>query len=106
MRCLFAVFFGTIFGGALVFVAFQYHVIREDDDFLIVPKRQASLTDSYVDVRGWDADEWNSHPVLSKAVTDYGRSDLVKRTLTRGLFDNLFRSFDTSDHKDSTSRQQ
>ena len=80
MRRLIAIVFGMLLGGAIVFVAFKYHVVRAaEKEFLFVPKQQASLVDAYVDIRQWDATQWDKHPELVAALTRYGRPELVKR---------------------------
>jgi len=95
MRRLFALLFGMLLGGALVFTAFRYHLVRAGEkEFLLVPKQQADLADAYVDVRGWDAAEWQKHPKLAEALTRYGRADLVKRPVD-GWLQDLWRSWGT-----------
>ena len=98
MRRLMAAVFGMILGGGLVYFAFQYHLVRTEDEVLVVPKREASLVDPYADVRRWRAADWNQHPELVDALVKYGRSDLVLQSETDGLFHDLFRKLDDSRH--------
>ena len=94
MRRLFALLFGMLLGGALVFTAFRYYLVRAGEkEFLLVPKQQAELTDAYVDVRKWDAAEWQKHPKLAEALTRYGRPDLIKRPVD-GWLEDLWRSLE------------
>ena len=68
LRRLFALGFGMILGGILVFSAFQYHLVRTDRGFFFIKKRQTTLDDAYVDIRKWEGKEWKSHPTLVEAV--------------------------------------
>src|SRR5262245_29356123 len=100
MRRLMALLTGIALGGATVYTAFQYHVVRTDKNFVVVPKERSDWHQAYVDVRGWTFREWEQHPVLVKNLTAAGHADLVARSaagdLFRGLFDFGDRGKETS----------
>ncbi|MGQ0636362.1 MAG: hypothetical protein ACT4QC_17255 [Planctomycetaceae bacterium] len=93
MRRLFTWLIGVALGGGLVFAAFQFHLVRTDQKFLLVPKRQADWRDPYVDVRAWTFREWGEHPRLSENLIASGHGDIVTRSATDQFFRGLFDSF-------------
>jgi hypothetical protein len=93
MRRLIALLFGVAIGGGCVFAAFQYHVVRTQDKWLVVRKQRADWRDAYVDVRGWTYREWGAHRALSNDLIAAGRGDLVTRSAADQLFRGLFDSF-------------
>lgn len=93
MRRLFAVMFGAFVGGGLVFAAFQYHVVRTDDRFLVVSKQQTTWREAYVDIRGWTARDWNAHRELGRDLVAAGHGQLVTRSTADGFFKDLLGGF-------------
>ena len=91
MRRLFWTLSGAALGGALMWGAFQYHLVRTTSGFVVVPKRSLGLADSYVDVRTWTMADWTKHPELVLDVTESGKTDVfgdtnvVKTTLKDAL---------------------
>ncbi len=94
MRRLAAVLFGMILGAGAVFTAFRYHVVRADEGYLFVPRERAALADAYVDVRQWDARQWQEHTILAQDLTAHGRGDLIVRSTTEGIFRRLLDKID------------
>jgi hypothetical protein len=93
MRRLFALGFGMILGGILMFTAFQYHLVRTDHGFFLVKKRQATLGDAYVDIRKWEGKEWKSHPTLVEAIVADGHSDWIATPHKDGILREFFSRF-------------
>lgn len=93
MRRLIAILLGVVVGGSAVFFAFQFHLIRADQRWVVVKKRRSDWHDAYVDVRGWRHREWNEHRELSENVAAAGHGDLLPpfgpKEFFRGLFDPL-----------------
>ena len=51
--------FGTFSGFAIAWMALQFHVVRANDGFFLVPRNhQASVTQTYADVREWSPSDW------------------------------------------------
>ena len=89
MRRLFAVLFGVMIGGGLVFIAFEFHVVRTKETFYLVPKKQSGLADSYADIRSWKPAQWKEHSELAQNLTASGRGHLIGDSLTDGLFQDF-----------------
>ena len=49
---------GIVVGGALVFFGQRYHVLRTDRGLETVPKLSSGFNDTYVDVRQFQAADW------------------------------------------------
>jgi hypothetical protein len=77
MRKLLIFFCGMLFGGGLVFFAFNYHVVYGNRGLVVIPKDQAGLGDLYADVRSWKPADWQAHPRLVRSLVVHGRSDLI-----------------------------
>jgi hypothetical protein len=90
MRRLFALAFGVLLGAAAMFIAFRFHVVRTNDNWVFVSKPQASLVDAYIDVREWDSAEWMKHTALVKALVRTGQADLVRKSVTAHWMDKVF----------------
>jgi len=103
MRRLLAVLFGAMLGGGLVFAAFEYHLVRTDETYHLVPKKQAGLTDAYVDIRDWPASEWNEHTTLAEDLIAAGHGDLVGGSIASGLLDDIIAPFQ-QDASEATQR--
>lgn len=99
MRKLLAALVCMMLGGGLVYAAFQYHLVRTADEYVLVPKVSAGLTDTYVDVRSWSALEWQRHPGLVRALLKQGRGDLVVAPTTRGLLHDLLRTLRSAERE-------
>lgn len=82
-------FFGLVLGAVLTLGAQSYHVIRTDDGIKLLPKRQVSLSDTYLDVRGWGLKQWSEHPDVLWSLTEYKRDDILgqEKILGAGLRD-------------------
>ena len=50
MRQISSFLCGVMVGGALVFFAQRYHVVRTDQGFVTVPKLSSGFDETYVDV--------------------------------------------------------
>jgi len=47
-------------------LATNFHLVRTDDDLVIVKKESLGLSDTYVDTRMWSFIEWEEHPALMR----------------------------------------
>ena len=69
---------GLAVGGAAVYGAERYHVLRTNQGFETVPKLSASFSDTYVDVREFTASDWAGHQGLAADVLRAHKEYLIK----------------------------
>jgi hypothetical protein len=93
MRRLMLCLFCFALGGAAMYTAFSYHLVRTQDEFLFVPRLESGLGDAYCDIREWKLGEWRQHPGLIRALVDHGRGDLVVNPGTLNPFGDMLRQF-------------
>ena len=82
---------GILLGGVLMYLSFTYHIVVTEQTYYFVPKKQIQLTEVYVDIRTWDAQEWTRHPRLAEAMIAAGHGELVKQSVQDGLLEQLSR---------------
>ena len=100
MKRLGSFLMGVVVGAAAVYGSLRYHVVRTDDGVEVVPKVQATFSETYVDVRGFGASEWSERRGLAMALARAGHEDVLKDAaidqVRRGL-DQLFGGLRPSD---------
>ena len=77
MGRLFWLLVGFAIGGGAIYGAFNYHVVKADSGFELVPKHSASLSDTYVDIRNFSVSDWAAHPALSADIVAAEKSHLL-----------------------------
>jgi len=82
---------GMIIGGGAIGFAFNYHLVQSSDGFMLVPKKHASLSCLYADVRTWKPEEWQANPELVQSLVAKGRTDLIGEQATDLMHDSLQR---------------
>lgn len=100
MRKLSNLLIGILLGGGTVFLLSQYHLIRANDGFHMIPRQDASYVDVCVDVRNWDASKWHEHSELMRSLIADGRDDLIVEPLSHELLNKLFRNLKSDDNDD------
>jgi hypothetical protein len=81
--------FGLVLGGAAMFGALQYHVVRAEDGLHFIPKVAPGLQDVYVDIRHFGVEDWDRHRSLAMSLLHANKSDLMKDSATGYLRDSL-----------------
>jgi hypothetical protein len=69
---------GVLVGGLLIYYALNYHVIHARDGMHLVPKVDAKLAGTYVDIREFTARDWIDHPEIFAALQQAKRDDLLQ----------------------------
>lgn len=93
MRRFAGFFIGLILGSGSVFFLYNYHVVRAQEGFILIPKPANSLTDPYCDIREWKGAEWEKHAPLAAALVAHGRSDLVVAPATSEILRDTLKKF-------------
>lgn len=81
MRRLITFGMGMVFGGLLLWAALHYHVLNTTSGFHLIPKVNASLSNTYVDIRGFTVADWARNTDLALALTNANQADLVGNTM-------------------------
>ena len=71
---------GMVLGGLLVTGSLKYHVLRTKDGMTLVPKREFSFADAYVDIREFGVSEWAKHQELMLAVVESKKTELLENS--------------------------
>ncbi len=71
---------GFAIGGSAIYGAFNYHVVKADPGFELVPKHTASLSEIYVDIRNFSVSDWAAHPALSADIVAAEKSQLLSKS--------------------------
>ena len=77
MRRISSFIFGMMCGGALVFFAQRYHVVRTAAGFETVPKLSSGFSETYVDVRHFQAADWEKHKALAAAIVQAKKEHIL-----------------------------
>lgn len=93
MRRIITLCFGVLLGCGLMYMGFQYHLVRTDDEFLLVPKKQTALRDAYVDVRGWTHRDWKEHEELVRDLGAAGHGRVVSSSVAEDFIHDILGSF-------------
>ena len=73
---------GAVFGGATVYTALNYHVIRTEDGVQLVSRAvRPPFRNTYVDLRDWQPRDWKNAPDVAEALVKGGHTDLLSPPL-------------------------
>jgi hypothetical protein len=78
---------GAVIGGMLIYFVLNNHIIRAKDGLHLVPKVDAQLADTYVDIRQFGPRDWVNHPDLFAALTRSDQDELLQ-SATESTVDN------------------
>ena len=87
---------GFLFGGATVYFALHFHVVRADDGVHFVPKVTTSFSQPYVDVRGFTVTDWADHQALSLAIENAEKRDLFSGSISQSIKNSVEDVFDST----------
>ncbi len=99
MRRLMTFFLGMLTGGALLFGAMNYHLIRAHDGVHFVPKVSPKLRAAYVDIRGFTVADWAEHSEIAAAMINAGKGGLMKNTASEALQGKIDQLLDWNEQK-------
>lgn len=83
---------GTVCGTVVTTAVHNSHLVRTDENFLIVPRAGVVLKDVYADVREWTAEDWRAHPELTRDMQKAGHVEIIRAQTTEREMDGLLES--------------
>lgn len=78
---------GVVVGALGMYGAMTYHVVRASDGLHLIPKVHPGLAEVYVDIRSFDAGDWNAHRNLAAALVKADKESLIGSASLTGLRD-------------------
>lgn len=87
MRRIWTFISGIMVGGALIYGAMNFHLVRARDGLHVVPKINAQLALTYADIREFTVADWAKNAELAAALMNANRRDLVDNAIG-GSVDN------------------
>ena len=69
---------GVVVGGLLLYGVLNFHILRASDGLHLVPKVDAQLTGTYVDISNFTPRDWIAHPEIIAALQKSDRIDLIE----------------------------
>ena len=89
MRRLMTFFLGMVAGGLLLYGALQFHIVRADDGFHVVPKVEAKIAATYVDIRNFSFADWKQHTDIAAALMRAEKEELMKNAASDAINQSL-----------------
>ena len=80
---------GIVSGTAVTTAVHHSHLVRTDENWIIVPRSGVTLKDAYADIRQWSVKEWREHPELMRDLVKAGRAEVIGSELTDRILDEL-----------------
>lgn len=80
---------GAVIGGALVFGAVKFHLVRASEGFHLVPRLDSGLGDVYVDIRHFSLTDWSNHRALAAAIIRANKDHLLQDSATQSFREGL-----------------
>lgn len=73
---------GVVVGGASLFIAENYYIVRSTQSFHLVPKIAAKLEFPYHDIRNYSIEDWKKNVSLGAAIVKAKKPDMMVESLT------------------------
>ncbi len=89
MRRLWTFALGVVVGGLLLWGALQYHVLNTKQGLKFIPKVNAGLAMTYVDIRQFTVADWLKKPTLARALANANQSGLFENATDGALQNSL-----------------
>lgn len=87
---------GVAAGALLLYCVLHFHVVNTSDGLHLVPKTEARLAGTYVDIREFGPRQWLEHPDVLLALQRAERTDLIGMAAEDAVNNGLRRWLETS----------
>jgi len=99
MRRLMTFLMGVVVGGLLLWAALQYHLLHTNQGLKLVPKVNAGLAKTYVDIRGFKVTDWAQNTDIVLALTNANERELMGNAADDALRNGLDRLLKRGDQR-------
>lgn len=99
MRRLGTFICGLIVGAVLLYAALHYHLIHAADGLHLIPKSDATISQTYVDIREFRARDWLERPELAAAIVEADQEELLRSATDQTLKNSLDRLLGPADDR-------
>lgn len=82
---------GMTAGAALMYGSLSYHFLYTKDGLKAVPKVSATLSDTFLDVREFDAADWAEHKAVAAAVIQADESEILEGAAVNSIREGVNR---------------
>ena len=82
-------FAGMICGALLLFLVMHYHIVREKDGVVLVPKINNNFSNIYTDIREFDLEDWKQNKGLAAAIMKSSNAHLLEESAYRNFGDSV-----------------
>lgn len=89
MRRLMTFFLGMVTGGVLLYGALNFHIIRANDGYHLVPKMESKIAATYVDIRSFTFVDWKQHTDIAAALVRAEKDELMQSAASDALNQSL-----------------
>jgi hypothetical protein len=104
-RKFFVLVIAAATGAGLMHGAYNWHIVRTKETWIVVAKSNPTLVDIYADVRGWDANDWTKHSKLSDSLIRNGHGDLITGSVIDKVVEEFTDPFDDTRAPDDEPRE-
>jgi len=99
MRRMMTFFTGMVAGGLLLWGTLQYHLVQAKDGLHLIPKVNAGLAKTYVDIRGFTVADWARHADLALALSNANQQALLENAAGDALQNGIDRFFNRGEQR-------
>ena len=90
---------GLVVGAVSLYFSMQYHFVHAHDGWHPIPKTNARLSDTIVDIRKFGPNDWIDHPGLALAITNAKKTDLMLHSAGNAVVAPLQSTIDSAMEK-------
>jgi hypothetical protein len=93
LRRIWSFLAGLMAGGAVIYFAMNFHLVRANDGIHLIPKVSAKLPKTYADIREFTVADWAENAEIAAALVHANRRDLLDGAMTDTLNNGIDRLF-------------
>ena len=81
--------FGAAVGAGLTMASLKYHFLYTKDGLKAVPKQTPTFSETFLDVREYNASDWSEHKAVLAAVMQAEESELLEGAAVNSIREGL-----------------